>query len=65
VAVRDAIAYVFPDVRQRVHADARGGVHLHLRGAQEGSVSFDWPEVGKRLTYSWNRRELRVSMDSV
>jgi hypothetical protein len=65
VAVRDAIAYVFPDVRQRVCSDARGGVHIALRGAQQGSVSFDWPEVGKRLTYSWNLRELRVSMDSV
>jgi Domain of unknown function (DUF4135) len=63
VAVRDAIDFVFPDVRQRVAEDPYRGVRMELRDAQRGAVSFDWREVGQRLTYSWNRRQLSVSME--
>lgn len=63
VAVRDAIAFVFPDVRHRVAEDPRRGVRMELRDAQRGAVSFDWKEVGQRLTYSWNRQGIRVSME--
>jgi hypothetical protein len=65
VAVRDAIAYVFADVPQHTVTDPRRGVHFELKGAERGRVSFDWKETGKRLTYTWNRRELRVSMDAL
>jgi hypothetical protein len=65
VAVRDAIAYVFPDVPQRAVSDSRRGVHFELKGAERGRVSFDWKETGRRLTYTWNRGALRVSMDEL
>jgi hypothetical protein len=63
VAVRDAVEFVFADVRQRAARDARLGVSLDLKSAGRGTVSFDWPQVGKRLTYTWSQRELQVSMD--
>jgi hypothetical protein len=65
VAVRDAVAFVFPDVLQRVLTDPRRGVHVEPKGAERGTVSFAWKQVGKRLTFTWNRRELRVSMDAL
>jgi hypothetical protein len=63
VAVRDAVTFVLHDVPHRVAEDPRRGVRIELRDAQRGAVSFDWREVGQRLTYSWSRRELRVSME--
>jgi hypothetical protein len=63
VAVRDAVAFVFPDVGQRIAEDPRRGIRMELRDAQRGAVSFDWREVDQRLTYSWNRRELHVSTE--
>ncbi|MET0403860.1 MAG: DUF4135 domain-containing protein [Cystobacter sp.] len=63
VAVRDAVAFVFQDVRRRVAEEARLGVRMALRDAHRGSVSFDWPEVGQRLTCSWTRREVHVTLE--
>ncbi len=65
VAVRDAVAFVFRDVRHPVSEDPRRGVRMELRDTHRGTVSFDWPQVGRRLTYSWNQREIRVSMDAL
>lgn len=65
VAVRDAAAFVFRDLPHRTAEDPRGGVRMALRDAQRGTVSFDWTEVGQRLTFSWNRRELQVRMDAL
>ncbi|MFP2903926.1 hypothetical protein ACLESD_02395 [Pyxidicoccus sp. 3LFB2] len=50
---------------QPVVTGARRGVHIALHGAERGTVSFEWKQVGKRLTYTWNRREIHVSMDAL
>ncbi len=60
VAIRDAIAYVFADIRQRAATDSRLGVRVELDGPERGQASFDWIELGKRLTYSWEPGRMRL-----
>ncbi|WP_426756597.1 DUF4135 domain-containing protein [Myxococcus sp. Y35] len=61
VALRDAVDAVAPDLRHRVQEAPAWGVRLALEAdRRKGSVSFDWPETGKRLTFSWNRRTVRL-----
>lgn len=63
VAVRDAVAFVFRDVPERLREEPRMGVRIALQDALRGEVAFDWPEVDKRLIYSWTRRELRMRVE--
>ncbi|OEV04684.1 DUF4135 domain-containing protein [Streptomyces oceani] len=65
VAVRDAVEHVFDDVPEPVVTDEAQGVRLHLQSPGEGQVSFDWPEVGRRVTYLWNRETVRLRIDPV
>ncbi|AEI63143.1 hypothetical protein LILAB_06110 [Corallococcus macrosporus] len=62
VALRDAVDAVARDLRHRVQEAPRWGVRLALEeDLRTGAVSFDWPETGKRLTFSWNRRSVRLT----
>ncbi len=66
VAVRDAVDAAAPDLRRRVQDAPQWGVRLALEAdRRKGAVSFDWPETGKRLTFSWNRRTVRLSADAL
>jgi hypothetical protein len=62
-AIRDAIAYVFDDVGRRAAADQRLGVRVELGGRERGSASFEWPALGKRVTYSWEPGRIRLRAD--
>jgi hypothetical protein len=59
-AIRDAIDYVLADVRRRSDEDARLGVRVELEGRERGQVSFDWVELGQRLTWSWEPGRIRL-----
>ncbi|WP_189782896.1 DUF6624 domain-containing protein [Streptomyces capitiformicae] len=65
VALRDAVEHVFDDVTEHVVTDESLGVRLHLQSPAEGQVGFDWPEVGRRVTYIWNREKVRLRIDAV
>ncbi|MFB8219314.1 DUF4135 domain-containing protein [Streptomyces anulatus] len=65
VALRDAVEHVFDDVTDHVVTDALLGVRLHLQSPAEGQVAFDWPEVGRRITYLWDRQKVRLRIDPV
>ncbi|MGW4796230.1 DUF6624 domain-containing protein [Nonomuraea sp. NPDC004297] len=65
VALRDAVEHVFDDVTEHVVTDESLGVRLHLQSPAEGQVGFDWPEVGRRVTYVWNREKVRLRIDAV
>lgn len=64
-ALRDAVAYVFTDLDRLTDTDSRYGVQLRLIDADTGEVSFDWPQVGKRVTYSWDAAMLRLRMNDL
>lgn len=59
-AIRDAIAYVFADIRERTAADARLGVAIELSAPDRGAASFDWIELGQRITYTWEPGSIRL-----
>lgn len=62
VALRDAVDAVAQDLRHRVQEAPQWGVRLALeKDGRTGAASFDWPETGKRLTFSWNRRTVRLA----
>jgi uncharacterized protein DUF6624/uncharacterized protein DUF4135 len=63
VALRDAITYVFDDLDARAITEPKLGVRLRLTDARTGEVSFDWQQVGKRVTYSWDRSTVRLRLD--
>ncbi|MFE0874250.1 DUF6624 domain-containing protein [Streptomyces smyrnaeus] len=65
VALRDAVEHVFDDVTEHVVTDESLGVRLHLQSPAEGQVGFDWPQVGRRVTYIWNREKVRLRIDAV
>ncbi|MFB7955695.1 DUF4135 domain-containing protein [Streptomyces sp. NPDC056045] len=65
VALRDAAENVFDDVPEHVVTDESLGVRLHLQSPTEGQVGFDWPEVGRRVTYIWDRERVRLRIDAV
>ncbi|MFF9566857.1 DUF4135 domain-containing protein [Streptomyces sp. NPDC014685] len=65
VALRDAAENVFDDVPEHVVTDGVLGVRLHLQSPTEGQVGFDWPEVGRRVTYIWDREKVRLRIDAV
>lgn len=69
VALRDAVEHVFDDVPEQVTehgvTEESLGVRLHLQSPTDGQVGFDWPEVGRRVTYLWNREKVRVRIDAV
>ena len=65
VALRDAVEYAFDDVPERVVAYERYGVRFRLRGPAQGLVSFDWPEMNRRFTYSWDDAKLRLKIDLI
>ncbi|WP_255217467.1 hypothetical protein [Myxococcus sp. AM010] len=66
VALRDAVDAVAQDVRHRVQEAPQWGVRLSLeKDGRTGAVSFDWPETGKRLTFSWNRRAVRLTDEAL
>lgn len=64
-ALRDAVEYVFDDLDQLSIADHQQGVHIELADRQSGQVSFDWPQVGKRIIYSWSQSTLRLRVDAL
>jgi hypothetical protein len=59
-AIRDAIAYVFADIRERTATDSRQGVRVELDGPERGQAAFDWTEIGQRITYSWEPGRMRL-----
>ncbi|WP_242106988.1 type 2 lantipeptide synthetase LanM [Luteimonas aquatica] len=72
VLIKDAIEYIHPDLERAVPGllrhgdgyrmrDAALGVELRIERAGAGSASFDWPQAGRRLTFSWNRRNVRLT----
>ncbi|GAA3021412.1 hypothetical protein GCM10020229_35760 [Kitasatospora albolonga] len=64
IALRDAVEYVHPDSPGPGELDDPGhGVRLVRRGPREGEVSFDWPQAGRRITYSWDEAKLRLRID--
>lgn len=65
VALRDAVQHVFDDVREHVVDDPSSGVRLHLQSPTCGQVGFDWPETGRRVTYSWNDATVRLRIEPV
>ncbi|UBU09015.1 type 2 lantipeptide synthetase LanM [Nonomuraea gerenzanensis] len=65
VALRDAVEHVFDEVTEHVVTDTGLGVRLHLQSPAEGQVGFDWPEVGRRVTYLWDRERVRLRIDPV
>lgn len=65
MALRDAAEHVFDDVTDHVVTDASLGVRLHIQSPSEGRVSFDWPEAGRRITYLWDRKKVRLSVDPI
>ncbi len=60
IALRDAAASAFSELPARGRVAKRGRDYLELHSADEGSVTFDWPDAGKRFTFSWKGRELGV-----
>ncbi|MEU6718914.1 DUF4135 domain-containing protein [Nonomuraea sp. NPDC046802] len=65
VALRDAVEHVFDEVTEHVVTDESLGVRLHLQSPAEGQVGFDWPEVGRRITYVWNQEKVRLRIDAL
>ncbi|GAB3985490.1 hypothetical protein GCM10029978_098460 [Actinoallomurus acanthiterrae] len=63
VALRDAVEHVFGDVAEHTVSDSRYGVRLRLSGPDAGEVGFDWPQAGRRVTYSWDRAKVRLRLD--
>ncbi|MCD9030913.1 type 2 lantipeptide synthetase LanM [Luteimonas sp. Y-2-2-4F] len=73
VPMQDAIAHVHPQLAQwpEVLRDADGlrlrdpalGVDLRIRDERTGSASFDWNAAGRRVTFSWDRRRIRVEAE--
>ncbi|MER5637955.1 DUF4135 domain-containing protein [Kitasatospora sp. NPDC002227] len=64
IALRDAVEYVHGGPEQPGElSDPGRGVRIDLRGPREGEVSFDWPEAGRRITYSWSETKLRLRVD--
>jgi hypothetical protein len=54
VALRDAVAYVFDDLRRGEWHDRRRGTRLAAETPDRGSVAFDWRQADRRLTYAWH-----------
>ncbi|BCL17363.1 DUF6624 domain-containing protein [Micromonospora sagamiensis] len=63
VAIRDAVEYVHPDLPATVLDDRERGVSVRLTDAQRGEASFDWPELGHRVTYVWTDEVVRLRLD--
>ncbi|MFJ8649397.1 DUF4135 domain-containing protein [Streptomyces sp. NPDC093546] len=58
VALRDAAEYAYDTVGPRtLHGD---GVLVRLTDRRTGEARFDWPEVGRRITYAWSRSTVHV-----
>jgi len=64
-AVRDAVAFVFPDVGACTRSDTRAGVHVEVHSRERGRVAFDWREAGQRLAFDWRRRELGIRVEDL
>lgn len=64
-ALRDAVAYVLPDLDRPVDGDSRLGVRLRSIDADTGEVSFAWPQVRRQVTYSWDGSALRLRLDEL
>ncbi|MBD0838560.1 DUF4135 domain-containing protein [Streptomyces sp. TRM68416] len=64
IALRDAVEYAHDTSTGpgELH-DPGNGVRLTRRGPREGEVSFDWPQAGRRVTYSWDEAKLRLRID--
>lgn len=65
LALRDAVEHVFDDIAEHVASDTDTGVSFHLHSPEHGQVSFDWPQVGRRVTYAWEGAKVRLSVDAI
>ncbi|WP_328459330.1 DUF4135 domain-containing protein [Streptomyces sp. NBC_00448] len=63
-ALRDAVRYVHGDGPHDVH-DRAAGVRLRLRGPRHGQVCFDWPQTGRRITFTWDAARIRLRVDAL
>ncbi|WP_163567226.1 DUF6624 domain-containing protein [Fodinicola feengrottensis] len=63
--LRDAVEHVFDDIPDHAFTDDELGVRVRLHGPEEGEVSFDWPQVGRRITYRWDESKARVAIDPI
>ncbi|MFC0602557.1 type 2 lanthipeptide synthetase LanM [Streptomyces palmae] len=63
IALRDAVEYVFDDLEPGDFNDPAQGTRIQLTSACEGQVTFDWRQVGRRITYSWDRTTVRLRID--
>ncbi|MYV93779.1 DUF6624 domain-containing protein [Streptomyces sp. SID1034] len=60
IALRDAVEHVFADLDGPEVAIHDDGVRITLRDLHRGEVSFDWTEIRRRITYSWDASKLRL-----
>ncbi|WP_162267064.1 DUF4135 domain-containing protein [Luteimonas abyssi] len=70
VPIQDAIAYVYPQLLEGPDLlrddgglrlrDPALGVDVRLRDETTGTASFDWPAIGRRVTFAWTADRIRV-----
>lgn len=70
VALRDAVAYVLPELSARNGLlgevdDPRLGVRLQWQGAQDGEVAFEWPREDRRLVYRWAGETIGLRIEAI
>lgn len=70
VALRDAVAYVLPELSARGGLlgeldDRRLGVRLQWQGAQDGEVAFEWPREDRRLVYRWAGETIGLRIEAI
>ncbi|MFI0898431.1 DUF4135 domain-containing protein [Streptomyces sp. NPDC020983] len=63
-ALRDAVRYVHGDCPHDVH-DRAAGVRLRVRGPRHGQACFDWPQTGRRITFTWDAARIRLRVDAL
>lgn len=70
VALRDAVAYVLPELSARGGLlgeldDPRLGVRLQWQGEQDGEVAFEWPAEDRRLVYRWAGETIGLRIEAI
>lgn len=70
VALRDAVAYVLPELSARGALlgeldDRRLGVRLQWQGVQDGEVAFEWPREDRRLVYRWAGETIGLRIEAI
>lgn len=62
-ALRDVVEHVRGELPTDEWADPACGLRLLLTGTSRGSVSFDWPETGRRIRYGWHGTTVTLRVD--